>query len=183
MRQATHETGLAKTDACNHTHTGGIATISANRVASGDVIAGDALIEKGVESGQGNVTYIDYDRRLVPVNGRLGDPTTGVMVRINDPDSRHTLQTGPGCAPGSPNCSADPRFTLDADNYTNVFTSGYPLCIPSTVRSPGERRARPTSAAAPARTPTARATRSARTRNRGNRVAADSRRMAPIAAR
>jgi len=49
--------------------------------------------------------------------------------------------TGPpafcGCPAGTDltvpsNCSADPRFTLDPDNYTNVFTTGYPLCIPST---------------------------------------------------
>jgi hypothetical protein len=31
------------------------------------------------------------------------------------------------------NCSPDPRFTLDPDNYTNVFSSGFPLCIPSTA--------------------------------------------------
>jgi hypothetical protein len=43
------------------------------------------------------------------------------------------VQQGLGCAAGSPNCSADPRFTLDPDNYTNVFGSGYPICIPSTV--------------------------------------------------
>ncbi|MFM2078237.1 MAG: hypothetical protein RJA49_2127 [Actinomycetota bacterium] len=177
--QTTHETGLAKTDACNLTHTGGIATISANRVASGDIIAGDALIEKGVEAVTGNVTYIDHTDGYFRVNGRVGDPTTGVMVRINDPDSRHTLQSGLGCAPGSSNCSADPRFTLDGDNYTNVFTSGYPLCIPSTV-------ARPASAVLPDVGASTGADVNGKgdafcpDSNRGNRVAADSRRMAPM---
>jgi hypothetical protein len=57
------------------------------------------------------------------------------MIRINDPDSRHTVQQNLGCEAASAgvNCSPDPRFTLDPDNYTNVFTTGYPVCIPSTV--------------------------------------------------
>ena len=128
-----HETGLAKVDRCNHTGAGAFASLSANRVATGDVIVGDGLIEKGREAVQGNVTYIDYTGGWFKINGRIGDPTTGVMVRLNDPTSRHTLQSGPGCANGTQNCSADPRFTLDPNNYTNTFTSGYPLCIPSTA--------------------------------------------------
>ena len=158
---ANHETGLAKTDACNHTGAGGFATLSANRVATGDVIVGDGFIEKGVESVQGNVTYIDYTGGWFKVNGRTGDPTTGVMVRLNDPGSRHTVQSGPGCSAGSPNCSADPRFTLDPDNYTNAFTSGYPLCIPSTSARPASPLL-PASAPTLARTPAESATSSAR---------------------
>ncbi|MEQ1591970.1 MAG: Ig-like domain-containing protein [Thiobacillaceae bacterium] len=129
---AAGETGLAKGDACNASGMGGIASISANRNSHGNIIAGDVLIEKGVELVTGVVTYIDYDNGYFRMNGNPGDSATGVMVRINDPDSRHTVQRGPGCA-GGPNCSADPRFTLDADNYTNVFSTGFPLCIPSTV--------------------------------------------------
>jgi hypothetical protein len=176
---AVGETGLAKGDTCNPSHTGAIVTISANRVASGDVIAGDVLLEKGVEAVTGNVTYINYTDGYFRVNGRLNDPTTGVMVRINDPDSRHTVQQGLGCAAGSPNCSPDPRFTLDGDNYTNVFTSGYPLCIPSTLP-------RAASATLPLLGDNLGANASGvgdvfcPSSNRGNRIAADSRRMAPI---
>ena len=173
------ETGLAKGDACNLSHTGAIVTISANRVASGDVIAGDVLLEKGVEAVTGNVTYINYTDGYFRVNGRTNDPTTGVMVRINDPGSRHTLQQGLGCAGASPNCSPDPRFTLDGDNYTNVFTSGYPLCIPSTVP-----RAASTTLSGLGANGGANASGIGDVfcpaTNRGNRVAADSRRMAPI---
>ena len=127
------ETGLAKGDACNHTGMGGIVSLSANRTNGGNVIAGDVFIEKAQESVTGKVSYISYTDGYFRVNGNVGDATTGVMVRLNDPTSRHTVQQGLGCAAGSPNCSPDPRFTLDPDNYTNVYTTGYPFCIPSMV--------------------------------------------------
>lgn len=129
---AVGQTGLAKGDSCNTTGMGGIATIAANRTSAGNVIAGDVFIQKGVEAITGVVSYIDYNDGYFRLNGTPGDAATGVMVRLNDPDGRHTVQQGLGCA-GGPNCSPDPRFTLDGDNYTNVFTTGYPLCIPSTV--------------------------------------------------
>jgi hypothetical protein len=133
-----HETGLAKGDTCNASGTGGIATISGTRLQNGNVIAGDVLIEKAAESLTGQITFINYSEGYFRVNGKVGDATTGVMVRLNDPDKRHTIQSGAGCAAGSVsvNCSADPRFTLDGDNYTNVYSTGYPICIPSTVSRP-----------------------------------------------
>ncbi len=128
------ESGLAKGDKCNTSGKGGVANIAANRTNGGNVIAGDVYIQKSVESVNGVVTFIDYNQGWFALNGTLNDPVTGVMVRINDPSARHTTQSGAGCDPGSlVNCSADPRFALDPDNYTNVFTTGYPLCIPSTV--------------------------------------------------
>lgn len=127
------ESGLAKSDICNTSKTGGQATIHANRTSNGNVIAGDIFLQKGIESVKGVVTYISYTDGYFRINGNLNDANTGVMVRLNDPESRHTVQQGLGCAPGSPNCSPDPRFTLDPDNYTNVYTTGVPSCIPSTV--------------------------------------------------
>ena len=131
------QSGLARADSpsCNTSGQPGYALIHANHTSNGNVIAGDVFIQKGVEVLQGTVSFIDYDNGYFRMNGNLGDRTTGVMVRLNDPTSRHTVQpTNPlfGCLAGSPNCSADPRFTLDPDNYTNVFTTGFPLCIPST---------------------------------------------------
>ncbi len=127
------QSGLARADSpsCNTTGQPGYALIHANRTSNGNVIAGDVFIQKGIEAVQGTVTYIDYVNGYFMMNGNLNDPLTGVMVRINDPDSRHTVQQGPGCIPGSSNCSPDPRFTLDGDNYTNVFVTGFPLCLPS----------------------------------------------------
>jgi hypothetical protein len=129
------ESGLARGDTCNTSGQGGWAAIAANRSDAGNVIAGDVLISKGLDAVSGTVTYISYTDGYFRLNGAPSDPTTGVMVRLNDPDARHTIQQGAGCA-GGPNCSADPRFTLDGDNYVNVFTTGFPFCIPSTTSRP-----------------------------------------------
>jgi hypothetical protein len=127
------ESGLAKADACNTSGMGAIATIEANRTAAGNVIAGDMFIAKGVEAINGTVSFIDHSEGYFRLNGTPGDATTGVMVRLNDPTKRHSTQSGGGCRAGSENCSPDPRFTEDPDNYTQAFSSGYPMCIPSTV--------------------------------------------------
>ena len=138
------KSGLAKTDplTCNTYGTGANASISANRTGNGNLVAGDVFIQKGTESFAGAVTYISYTDGYFRIGGTptLGpvDPGNGVMVRLNDPDGRQTLQSGPGCVVGTAlagqatNCSPDLRFNLDGDNYTNVFTTGYPMCIPST---------------------------------------------------
>lgn len=126
------ESGLAKADNCISGGTGGFATLSGVHTNAGNIIAGDVLIEKGTDVVSGVVSYINYADGYFRVNGLTGDPATGAMVRLNDPTSRHTIQQGAGCA-GGPNCSPDPRFTLDPDNYVNVFSTGYPFCIPSTV--------------------------------------------------
>ena len=129
---ANGETGLAKADRCNIDATGGLATIFANRTLGGNVIAGDVRIAKAVESVTGVVTYISYADGYFRLNGISGDAATGVMVRVNDPSSRHTIQQGSGCAPGNTeNCSADTRFAIDSTNYTFAFATGYPPCIPS----------------------------------------------------
>lgn len=134
---AAGESGLAKGDTCNTSATGGFATISANMTNAGDIIAGDIFIEKGREVVMGRVSYINYADGYFRLNGILNDPNTGVMARLNDPTARHTIQQGLGCTtsgPAEPNCSPDPRFTLDADNYVSAFITGYPFCIPSTVQ-------------------------------------------------
>ncbi len=127
------ESGLAKADVCNDNRTGAHITIHANRTSAGNVIAGDIFIEKGTETVKGNVTYINYTDGYFRLNGTLNSATTGVMVRINDPENRHTVQQGSGCVAGTVNCSPDRRFGLDPDNYTNTFSTGVPSCLPSTV--------------------------------------------------
>ncbi len=129
------QSGLARADSptCNTSGQPGYALIQATRTSNGNVIAGDVFIQKGLDAVTGTITFIDYNNGYFKMNGNVNDPTTGVMVRINDPDSRHTVQSGLGCLLGQSNCSADPRYTLDPDNYTNVFVTGFPVCIPSTV--------------------------------------------------
>lgn len=126
------ESGLAKADICNGSGTGGFATLSAVHTNAGNSIAGDVLIEKGLDVVAGVVSYINHTDGYFRVNGIPGDAATGAMVRLNDPSGRHTIQQGIGCAGGS-NCSPDPRFTLDPDNYVSTFSTGYPFCIASTV--------------------------------------------------
>jgi hypothetical protein len=128
------ESGLASTDACNVSGIGGFATIQANLTNAGDVIAGDVFIEKGRDIVSGAVTFVNVTAGYFRVNGTSATDAGGTIVRLNDPTGRHTIQQGPGCSAGSTtNCSPDPRFTLDTDNYTNAFSTGYPMCIPSTV--------------------------------------------------
>ena len=130
------ETGLAKGDTCNLSGTGGIVTLSANRTNGNNVIAGDVFIEKGQEVVTGKITYINHTDGYIRIDGVVGQDVGGMLARMNDPTSRHTIQMGLGCAAGTDNCSADPRFGLDTDNYVETSTTGYPLCIPSTAPRP-----------------------------------------------
>ncbi|MGE4620219.1 MAG: Ig-like domain-containing protein, partial [Planctomycetota bacterium] len=160
--KALGESGLASTDECmrNKGLTGGGAQILANRTADGYVIAGDVFLNKNMTGNvaggiigptvAGYVSYIDFDQGYFVVNGTPdeapaadtaigGTDTRGVIVRINDPQTRQTIQSGLGCLTGSSNCSPDPRFCTDADSYTWAFTTGFPACIPSTNSTLGDR--------------------------------------------
>ena len=129
------QSGLARADTCLNGAKGAQATINANRSNCGGVIIGDLFIQKGPEAITGSVTFINYAEGYLRINGTPGQNTKGTLVRVNDPTSKHTIQRGLGCAGTTNNCSPDPRFTNDPDNYTVSFNTGYPLCIPSTVVS------------------------------------------------
>ncbi|MEQ1892535.1 MAG: PKD domain-containing protein [Planctomycetota bacterium] len=174
--KAIGKSGLAKIDGPGF---GGFATVLGNRTGFGNVIAGDIFIEKGREVANGMVTFINHTDGYLRIDGLVGDDTTGLMIRINDPTGRHTIQSGKGCD-GGPNCSPDPRFTNDPDNYTVAFATGYPAGLPSTVPV-GQRagfqagdNASAASNAAGVGDPFCPAT------NRGTNPVADSRRFAPI---
>jgi hypothetical protein len=130
------QTGLAKEDSCNSSGTGAAISILANKTNAGDIIAGEIMLEKATELVSGVVTFINYDEGYFRVNGATFAPenaTTGAMIRVNDPEGRHTHQTGAGCVGSGPNCSADTRYGVDPDNYTFTASTGYPMCIPSTI--------------------------------------------------
>lgn len=126
------QSGLARNDGCRCGLGGAIATVNANRTNGGNLIAGEVHFAKGNELLSGDVTFIDFDNGFFRINGTPGSATAGIMVRINDPVGRHTVQRGPGCTAGAPNCSPDVRFNVDPDNYTAAFSTGYPICVPST---------------------------------------------------
>ena len=130
--QSHGETGLARKDSCVQGEGAAFATLLANRSDAGNLIAGDVFIQKGFVALSGAVTFIDATDGYLRVSGNPVDATTGTLVRINDPNSRFTIQQGLGCA-GTDNCSADSRFGVDSDNYTVTFSTGYPACLPSTV--------------------------------------------------
>lgn len=130
---ALHETGLARRDVCRHGEPGAIATIFANRTNAGNLIAGEVHFAKGTEVISGNVSFVDFINGFLRMNGTPGSATEGIMVRLDDPQGRHTVQQGPGCLSASPNCSADVRFAVDSENYTVTSNNGYPLCLPSTL--------------------------------------------------
>jgi hypothetical protein len=127
------ESGMARRDVCRHGEPGAMATIFANRTNGGNLIAGEVHFVKGNELISGQVTFIDFANGFFRLNGTPGLATDGIMVRLDDPQGRHTVQQGPGCLAASPNCSADVRFALDPENYTITTNNGYPVCLPSTV--------------------------------------------------
>ena len=127
------QTGLAKGDSCNGSGTGALVDILANKTNAGNIIAGFVFVEKAGELVSGVVNFVNYDEGYFRVNGIADDDTTGAMVRLNDPEGRHTHQVGASCAGSVSNCSADTRYTNDPDNYTFTGSTGYPMCIPSTV--------------------------------------------------
>src|SRR5437660_3843727 len=114
-------------------------TIAANRLPDGRVIAGHVVIHKGTapdpgDTLTGKVTFINHTDGYFRLEGTPNADSGGVIVRLNDPTAKHTIQQGLGCSPlGASNCSPDDRFFLDPLNYTNAFATGYPVCIPSTV--------------------------------------------------
>jgi hypothetical protein len=141
---ANGESGLVATDLCvmavaggltGGTGEGAIASVNANRIDGCELmIVGEGFIDKGQEQLMGTITSINHTDGYMMVNADPVDPTLpGVMVRLNDPPAKHSIQGGAGCLAGSQNCSADPRFTEDPDNYTQKFITGFPACIPSTV--------------------------------------------------
>jgi hypothetical protein len=130
------QTGLAKGDSCNSSGTGAAITALGNKTNAGDLIAGEIMLEKKAELVSGVVSFVNYVDGYFRVNGNENltavDDGTGAMVRVNDPEARHTHQNGAGCAGSGPNCSADTRYGVDPDNYTFGASTGYPMCIPST---------------------------------------------------
>jgi len=137
---AAGESGLAASDSCLGGAPGATVHVLANLTSGFDVVAGHVEIEKGPGAAgapggnllSGVITSINHTDGYLVVGGTPGVPSTGTIVRINDPEGVHTVQQGVGCTGATPNCSADVRFGLDPQNYTVSFGTGYPACIAST---------------------------------------------------
>jgi hypothetical protein len=96
--------------------------IQGNRVVSNGTeqyIAGLMFIaQQSLNAGAGFINYIDPTTGELRVGGKLGDPTTGARVVINDPKGKF-----------APVRLDDPRFTIDEDNPTVRSETGYPMCV------------------------------------------------------
>jgi hypothetical protein len=75
--------------------------------------------QEGAQVGAGFINFIDYATGEMRVGGAIGDPTTGVRIRINDPIGRHGRVM-----------THDARFQQDEDNPTIRTTTAYPMCVP-----------------------------------------------------
>ncbi len=97
----------------------------------GTYIAGMvAISQQDLNNGVGFINFIDYTTGELRVGGNIGDPNTGVRVRINDPVGRFGRRAGPHGDNGGD--TQDIRFAVDDGNPTIFAETGYPLCIPRT---------------------------------------------------
>ena len=82
-------------------------------IVGGQYIAGLIFIsQQSLNSGQGFIDSIDYDKREIHVNG--------TVLTINDPTGRFS---------GGIAKSPDVRFTIDEDNPTVRTETAYPMCL------------------------------------------------------
>jgi hypothetical protein len=77
----------------------------------------------------GAVTFVNEAEGYVRIGGAFGADRDGALVRINDPDTRQSAQTGIGCG-SEGNCSPDARFRADTVHYSVRFEAGFPACVP-----------------------------------------------------
>ena len=80
----------------------------------------------------GAVTFVNEEQGYLRIAGAFGVDRDGALVRINDPDTRQSAQSGVGCG-SEGNCSPDARFRADAVHYSVRFEAGYPACLPGAL--------------------------------------------------
>ncbi len=89
-------------------------------IINGTYIAGLIFMSQAsLNGGQGFINFMDYANSEMRVGGVIGNPSTGIRVKINDPSGRF-----------APVYSLDPRFTLDNENPTVAAGTGFPMCFP-----------------------------------------------------
>jgi hypothetical protein len=80
----------------------------------------------------GAVTFVNEAEGYLRIGGAFGADRDGALVRINDPDTRQSVQSGIGCG-SEGNCSPDARFRADGVHYSVRFGAGYPACVPGAL--------------------------------------------------
>ena len=109
-----------------------IARVEAIRTADGLMVATKLALTRTDASVWGAVTFVNEEEGYLRVNGAYGRDAGGAIVRINDPDARHSVQSGTGCGQEG-NCSPDVRFKVNTVNVSVRFEAGYPACVPGAI--------------------------------------------------
>jgi hypothetical protein len=105
-----------------------LAAVTATEGANAAAIATTITLTR---DGQvvGAVTFVNEAQGYLRIGGAFGADRDGALVRINDPDTRQSAQSGIGCG-SEGNCSPDARFRADTVHYSVRFQAGYPACVP-----------------------------------------------------
>ena len=105
-----------------------VAHVTATRGADGALVATAVTLTRTDTSVAGAVTFVNEEEGYLRVNGALGTDEGGALLRINDPESRHSVQRGTGCGTEG-NCSPDVRFKANTVTTSVRFEAGYPACV------------------------------------------------------
>ena len=84
------------------------------------------ISQQDLNSGAGNISYVDYATGEFEVAGTPGVKGTGARVQINDPAN---ATSGSGGRYGRA-MTPDDRFQVDQDNPTILAETGFPMCVP-----------------------------------------------------
>jgi hypothetical protein len=109
-----------------------IADVTAAIGAGSDPIATKITLRRDSPEVAGAVTFVNEAEGYLRIGGAFGIDRDGALIRINDPDTRQSAQSGIGCG-GEGNCSPDARFRADAVHYSVRFAAGYPACVPGAL--------------------------------------------------
>jgi len=77
------------------------------------------LAQHSLQSGQGFINYINYTTGEMLIGSTIGNTTTGMRIKANDPAGKFGRAWSP-----------DTRFTIDENNPTVRSATGYPMCVP-----------------------------------------------------
>jgi hypothetical protein len=108
-----------------------MAQVTAVRAGS-DAIATTITLRRDDPEVAGAVTFVNEAQGYLRIGGAFGVDRDGALVRINDPDTRQSAQSGTGCGREG-NCSPDARFRADTVHYSVRFGAGYPACVPGAL--------------------------------------------------
>ena len=112
------QTGLAMTDIPAPLTTYEV-HVQGNRIGNTYIAGLIFMSQQSLNTGQGFINFMDYANGEMRVGGLIGNPATGVRVKINDPSGRF-----------APVYALDPRFTIDTDNPTVRSSTGFPMGFP-----------------------------------------------------